>query len=314
MSRGLSQLCNKADRIEAEIVGAETLWHNACRVVEPRVANEGFASFHPNQNVWTSLQPTAAFLERRIMKKLNKVAFSSRPPPSLRLQSRVRPERRQLGAQHRHRLEERHERTVLARCQLDAATAAEECDGAPGGPARPRPPCRPAPRPGARPAAPALPKPPWCPAAPTSEGHLRRRRLLRHQQGPVLKAEGKAKLDDLTRPDGHQPRSHHRRQPTDSDGSDAYNQKLSVRRAEAVKDYLVTQGRREEPRLHRRQGREAAVADNKTKEGKAKNRRVEIEVVGTHQEVIPDPLLPVRTPAFLGALCPADGPSLRCAP
>jgi hypothetical protein len=36
-----------------------------------------------------------------------------------------------------------------------------------------------------------------------------------------------------------------------------------------------------EPRVHRRQGQEAAVASNKTAEGRAKNRRVEIEVVGT---------------------------------
>jgi outer membrane protein OmpA-like peptidoglycan-associated protein len=59
----------------------------------------------------------------------------------------------------------------------------------------------------------------------------------------VLKPEGKAKLDDLVGKIkdinleviiavGH----------TDSVGSDAYNQKLSVRRAEAVKAYLVSKG------------------------------------------------------------------------
>jgi OOP family OmpA-OmpF porin len=57
----------------------------------------------------------------------------------------------------------------------------------------------------------------------------------------VLKADGKAKLDDLAGKVkainleviiavGH----------TDSVGSDAYNQKLSVKRADAVKAYLVT--------------------------------------------------------------------------
>ena len=75
----------------------------------------------------------------------------------------------------------------------------------------------------------------------------------------VLKTEGKAKLDDLaTKVNainlevviaiGH----------TDSIGSDAYNQKLSVRRAESVKAYLVTKGVEPNRDLHGRQGREAA--------------------------------------------------------
>ena len=98
----------------------------------------------------------------------------------------------------------------------------------------------------------------------------------------MLKPEGKAKLDDLTSKMGginleviiavgH----------TDSDGSDAYNQKLSVRRAEAVKDYLTSKGVEKNRVYTEGKGEKQPVADNKTKEGKAKNRRVEIEVVGT---------------------------------
>jgi OOP family OmpA-OmpF porin len=98
----------------------------------------------------------------------------------------------------------------------------------------------------------------------------------------VLKAEGKAKLDDLVGKVsginleviiavGH----------TDSVGSDAYNQKLSVKRSEAVKAYLVSKGIEKNRVYTEGKGEKQPVADNKTKEGQAKNRRVEIEVVGT---------------------------------
>ena len=98
----------------------------------------------------------------------------------------------------------------------------------------------------------------------------------------VLKPEGKAKLDDLVSKIkainleviiavGH----------TDSVGADAYNQKLSVRRSEAVKAYLVTKGIEKNRVYTEGKGEKQPVADNKTPEGRAKNRRVEIEVVGT---------------------------------
>ncbi len=98
----------------------------------------------------------------------------------------------------------------------------------------------------------------------------------------VIKPEGKAKLDDLIGKIkdinleviiavGH----------TDSVGSDAYNQKLSVRRSEAVKAYLVSKGIEKNRVYTEGKGEKQPVADNKTAEGRAKNRRVEIEVVGT---------------------------------
>ena len=68
---------------------------------------------------------------------------------------------------------------------------------------------------------------------------------------------------------------------TDSVGSDAYNQKLSVRRAEAVKAYLVSKGIDKSRVYTEGKGEAQPVADNKTKAGRAQNRRVEIEVVGT---------------------------------
>jgi len=98
----------------------------------------------------------------------------------------------------------------------------------------------------------------------------------------VLKPEGKAKLDDLVGKVkginleviiavGH----------TDSVGADTYNQKLSVKRSEAVKAYLVSKGIEKNRVYTEGKGEKQPVADNKTKEGRAKNRRVEIEVVGT---------------------------------
>jgi len=100
----------------------------------------------------------------------------------------------------------------------------------------------------------------------------------------VVKPAGKAKLDDLVSKVkginleviiavGH----------TDSIGTDAYNQKLSVRRAEAVKAYLVSKGIEKNRIYTEGKGEKQPVADNKTKEGRAKNRRVEIEVVGTRK-------------------------------
>ena len=64
-------------------------------------------------------------------------------------------------------------------------------------------------------------------------------------------------------------------------GTDEYNQKLSVRRAESIKTYLVSKGIEANRVYTEGKGEKQPVADNKTAEGRAKNRRVEIEVVGT---------------------------------
>ncbi len=101
----------------------------------------------------------------------------------------------------------------------------------------------------------------------------------------VLKPEGKAKLDDLVGKlktvaleviiaIGH----------TDNIGTKEYNQKLSVRRAEAVKAYLVSKGIEPNRIYTEGKGLTQPIADNRTAAGRAKNRRVEIEVVGTRQK------------------------------
>ncbi len=164
-------------------------------------------------------------------------------------------------------------------CWRDAnwtpATAAAGCDGAIVAP-------KAAPAPAAAPAAPA-PKaaaPAPAPAAATKVTYAAD--AFFDFDKSVLKKEGKAKLDDLVGKVkginleviiavGH----------TDSVGADAYNQKLSVRRAEAVKAYLVSKGIEKNRVYTEGKGEKQPVADNKTNEGRAKNRRVEIEVVGT---------------------------------
>lgn len=65
---------------------------------------------------------------------------------------------------------------------------------------------------------------------------------------------------------------------TDSVGSAADNDRLSLRRAQSVRDYLVTRGVPSEKATAEGKGASNPVADNKTADGRAENRRVEIVV------------------------------------
>ena len=67
---------------------------------------------------------------------------------------------------------------------------------------------------------------------------------------------------------------------TDSVGSDDYNQKLSENRADAVRNFLLTQGVQEANITATGYGKAKPVADNATAQGRAQNRRVQLVVSG----------------------------------
>ncbi|OHD62734.1 MAG: hypothetical protein A2176_12950 [Spirochaetes bacterium RBG_13_51_14] len=66
---------------------------------------------------------------------------------------------------------------------------------------------------------------------------------------------------------------------TDNIGSDRFNQKLSMQRAESVVTYLANNGIVKERLVARGYGKTRPIATNKTDEGRQENRRVEIEVL-----------------------------------
>jgi OOP family OmpA-OmpF porin len=149
----------------------------------------------------------------------------------------------------------------------------------------PKPEPQPAPRPAPAPAPAPKPPEPAPKPKPVAEKVTFAADVLFDFDKSVVKPDGKAKLDDLASKVrginlevviaiGH----------TDAIGSDAYNQKLSVRRAESVKAYLVSKGIEANRVYTEGKGKKQPVADNKTREGRAKNRRVEIEVIGTRRQ------------------------------
>ncbi len=66
---------------------------------------------------------------------------------------------------------------------------------------------------------------------------------------------------------------------TDSDGSAAYNEGLSARRATTVRDYLAANGVAMDRMTTRGYGESQPIADNSTREGKAQNRRVVLVIL-----------------------------------
>jgi OmpA-OmpF porin, OOP family len=162
------------------------------------------------------------------------------------------------------------------------ATAAPGCDGgAPAVAAQPAAPVVAAPPVAAAAPVAAAPAPvaPAAPAAAATKVTYAADAFFTPSNA-VLKPAGKAKLDDLISKlqginlevivaVGH------------AATGEKNAQALSVKRAEAVKAYLVSKGVEKNRVYTEGKGDKQPVADNKTKEGQAKNRRVEIEVVGT---------------------------------
>ena len=231
------------------------------------------------------------FPKRRTMKKLNKVAMLF---ASVALATTAVAQTRVTAANGGNVIDNWQNGTgeyvwrngTNELCWRDAswtpATAAVGCDGALLPPPPPVAAPAPAPAPAAAPTPAPAPAPAAAPQPPAATKVTYAADAFFDFDKSVLKPEGKAKLDDLVGKVkdinleviiavGH----------TDSVGSDAYNQKLSVRRAESVKAYLVSKGIEKNRVYTEGKGEKQPVADNKTSEGRAKNRRVEIEVVGT---------------------------------
>jgi OOP family OmpA-OmpF porin len=148
----------------------------------------------------------------------------------------------------------------------------------------PAPAPTPAPAPAPAAPAPAAPKPAPAAPKPVAEKITFAADVLFDFDKSVIKPDGRSKLDDLASKIrsinlevviaiGH----------ADAVGSDAYNQALSVRRAEAVKAYLTSKGVEGNRVYTEGKGEKQPVADNKTAGGRAKNRRSEIEVIGTRK-------------------------------
>jgi OOP family OmpA-OmpF porin len=70
---------------------------------------------------------------------------------------------------------------------------------------------------------------------------------------------------------------------TDNVGTADYNMKLSLRRAEAVRDYVISLGIDPNKLEVKGEGMSNPMADNSTEEGRAKNRRVEVEITGVEK-------------------------------
>jgi OOP family OmpA-OmpF porin len=166
-------------------------------------------------------------------------------------------------------------------CVVTSGQVLPECAGA-----------RPAPKPAA-PAAPAAAPPAPPPAAPAPAP----RAPASVRAAVVIQADALFDFDkSVVRPDGRKSideavaklqgadlemviATGH----TDSIGTEAYNQKLSERRAQAVKDYLVSKGIPASKITTIGKGESQPVATNKTAEGRQKNRRVDIEFKGVRR-------------------------------
>jgi outer membrane protein OmpA-like peptidoglycan-associated protein len=79
---------------------------------------------------------------------------------------------------------------------------------------------------------------------------------------------------------------------TDAKGSDAYNMKLSQRRAQTVRTYLVGKGIEAGRMTAVGMGESAPIADNETDEGRELNRRVELKVLESAGGVTTEPAAP----------------------
>jgi OmpA-OmpF porin, OOP family len=171
-------------------------------------------------------------------------------------------------------------------CVVTSGQNLPECTGAPA--AKPAAPA-PAPAAPAKPGAPAPAAPaPAKPAAPAPQS-VRQAVVIQADalfdfDKSVLRPDGRKSIDDaMSKLSGTDLEMVIATGHTDSIGSDAYNQRLSERRAAAVKDYLVSKGIPAAKITTIGKGESQPVATNKTSEGRQKNRRVDIEFKGVRR-------------------------------
>ena len=123
--------------------------------------------------------------------------------------------------------------------------------------------------------------PPVPPPAPVYEKNTMAAEALFDHDKSTLKPAGKAALHDLDetiKAKGARVVDINVIGHTDSDGSEEYNQALSVRRAQSVRDYMVSEGVDASIIDVTGEGESNPIASNATKEGRAENRRVDIHV------------------------------------
>jgi OOP family OmpA-OmpF porin len=156
---------------------------------------------------------------------------------------------------------------------------------------RPAKPAAPAPAAAAAPAAPSAPAAPTAPAAAARAPSSVRQSIVIQADAlfdfdkSVVRPDGKKSIDEaLAKLQGVDLEMVIATGHTDSIGTEAYNQKLSERRAAAVKDYLVSKGIPSAKITTIGKGKTQPVATNKTKEGRQKNRRVDIEFKGVRTQ------------------------------
>lgn len=131
--------------------------------------------------------------------------------------------------------------------------------------------------------APPPPAPEPAPVAPTFERMTLDGEALFATNSARLTSDGKAAVDNVV----EQLRSFDKVKSisimghTDSTGSEDYNQQLSERRANSVREYLISRGVNPALLSASGMGESSPIADNKTRDGRQQNRRVDIDVDGS---------------------------------